>query len=207
MTMSKQKTTQSSSRASHPNKPDTLRKTGADTSEASPRAETCLSPLSAQPDTPRKPGTDTSAASPRAKTCLSLLSVPTKHANGFSLIELTTAIAVLMVGMLGVTSMYHFGADKMTALNESRIAVQAVQNEIESLRSLSFDKLRNGQDLSFVSTTPLTEKLPRAKSLVTIQDYEDPAKKIKKVTVSIKWTGENGRIITKSSTTLISDKT
>jgi len=129
-----------------------------------------------------------------------------KNQSGISLIELTTALFVLTVGMFGVIQMYHFGLNKMHALNETKIAVHALQNEIETLRSLPFSELRNTNEGSFVSDTPALSRLVDAKPRVTIADYGDPSKRLKHVTVSIRWVGENGRTIQKTVTTLIADK-
>jgi Tfp pilus assembly protein PilV len=129
-----------------------------------------------------------------------------KNQRGTSLIELTAALFVLTVGMFGVIQMYHFGLNKMHALNETTVAVQALQNEIETLRSVPFSELRNTDKGRFVSETPALSRLVNAKPAVTITDYGDSSKRLKRITVSITWTGENGRTIQKTVTTLIADK-
>ena len=126
--------------------------------------------------------------------------------RGVSLIELTAALFVLTVGMFGVIQMYHFGLSKMHALNETTVAVHALQNEMETLRSLPFSELRNTNKGQFVSETPALSRLADAKPNVTIADYSDGAKRLKRITVSITWSGENGRTIEKTVTTLIADK-
>jgi len=130
-----------------------------------------------------------------------------KNQSGMSLIELTAALFVLTVGMFGVIQMYHFGLNKMHALNETTVAMHAIQNEIETLRSLPFPELHNTDKGSFVSETPELSRLVNAKPNVTITDYAEASKRLKHITVSITWTGENGRTIQKSVTTLIADKT
>jgi Tfp pilus assembly protein PilV len=123
-----------------------------------------------------------------------------------SLIELTAALFVLTVGMFGVIQMYHFGLDKMHALNETTIAIHAIQNEIETLRSQPFSELHNTDKAQFVSETPALSRLVNAEPNVTITDYGEASKRLKHVTVSIRWIGENGRTIQKTATTLITDK-
>ena len=129
-----------------------------------------------------------------------------KNQSGVTLIELTAALFVLTVGMFGVIQMYHYGLGKMHAVNESALAMEAVQNEIETLRSLPFSQLRNTDSGHFVSETPALSRLVNATPSVTIQDFAGGPKRLKEVTVSVKWSGENGRTIEKKVTTLIGDR-
>ena len=129
-----------------------------------------------------------------------------RNQSGVTLLELIAALFVLTVGMFGVIQMYHYGLGKMHALNESAVAMEAVQNEIETLRSLPYSQLRNTDSGHFVSETPALARLVNATPRVRINDSSQGAKRLKEVTVSIKWTGENGRTIEKKVTTLIRDR-
>jgi hypothetical protein len=102
--------------------------------------------------------------------------------------------------------MYHYGLGKMHALNESAVAMEAVQNEIEMLRSLPFSRLRDTDSGRFVSDTSTFSSLVNATPSVTIKDFARGPRRLKEVTVSVRWTGENGRTIEKKVTTLIGDK-
>jgi prepilin-type N-terminal cleavage/methylation domain-containing protein len=123
---------------------------------------------------------------------------------GLTLIELVAALSILSIGILGTVSLYHFGLDKLKALQESRNALTAAQNELEYLRSLPFDQLVNAADAPFHATAPL-EGLVNAQALTSIQDYPGVAG-LKQVTVTVAWTGEHGRTVRKSLATLIADK-
>ena len=129
-----------------------------------------------------------------------------KNQSGVTLLELTAALFVLTVGMFGVIRMYHFGLNKMHALNESAVAMRAIQNEVETLRSMPFSELRDTDRDHFVSDTPALSRLVNASPSVTVNDFPRGPKRLKEVTVSIRWTGENGRTIEKKLTTLIGDK-
>ena len=126
--------------------------------------------------------------------------------TGFALIELIAALFILTVGMFGVIQMYHFGMAKMRAMNESDVAIRAVRNEIETLRSVPFDELQNVEDVPFRNETPAMADLVNVVPAVTVKDYGDGVGRLKEVTVAIAWTGEHGRTIRKSVTTLIADK-
>jgi len=129
-----------------------------------------------------------------------------KDRAGTTLIELVAALFVITIGLFGVIEMYHFGINKMQALNEYKIALRAVQNEIETLRALPFSELRNTDDGDFRSETPEVATLVNAMPAVTITDYAGTESRLKHVAVSLKWTGEHGRTIEKKVTTLIADK-
>ena len=126
--------------------------------------------------------------------------------SGFSLLELTTALFVLTLGLFGAVQMFQLGLAKMRVVNEAGIAVRAVQNEIETLRSLPFSELGDVQSGPFISETPETANLVNASTSVSIRDYGEPETALKEVTVRIVWAGEHGRTIKKVQTTLIADK-
>jgi len=125
---------------------------------------------------------------------------------GFSLLEFTVATLVLTLGTAGVVQLYHVGMAKTRALGEAATAMTAIQNEIETLRTLPFDALRATESGPFVSETPALSNLPEARGTVVIKDYDASPSGLKQVTVRLRWLGENGRTIEKSLTTLIADK-
>mgnify|MGYP001496035593 CR=1 FL=1 len=125
---------------------------------------------------------------------------------GFSLFELTCALFVITTGIFGVIQLYTLGLDKTKAANEYAIARTAIDNEIETLRALPFDELKNGRTESFRSRTPALEKLVNAKGIVVITDRTGDTRGLKQVEVILRWKGEYGRLIEKSMTTLISKK-
>lgn len=127
------------------------------------------------------------------------------NAGGFTLLELLAALFILTVGLFGVIQMHHVGLGKLRVLNESIVASHAVQNEIEHLRALPFAALQNVQNGPFHSKSPEPARLVNAKPAVTIEDFRGTPR-LKKVTASLAWTGEYGRTIRKSVTTLIADK-
>ncbi len=125
---------------------------------------------------------------------------------GMTLLELTTAIFVLIVGVFGVLQMFHYGLDTTRAINEANVAVRTLQNEIETLRSLPFAELEDMDGGPFRSLTPEAARLVNIRTRATIAAEPD-VPGLKRVTVRIAWTGEHGRTIRKELTTLIAAKT
>ncbi len=122
--------------------------------------------------------------------------------RGFSLIELTCAMAVVSIGLGGVLHIYLHGIEKMRAVDEYETALCVLNNEIETLRAQSWDALEPGAGLPFRSA-PLIEGLHLAETQVTIQDAFNGQPGLKQATARIRWIGEHGRPIEKELTTLI----
>ena len=91
-------------------------------------------------------------------------------------------------------------------LSEANLAMRAIQNEVETLRAAPFTALENVENGPFRSGSAGADRLVNAQRQVTIRDYGDGSLGLKEVTVYLAWTGEHGRTIRKSVTTLIGDK-
>ena len=128
-------------------------------------------------------------------------------AGGFTLLELTCALFILTFGMFGVIQMYHLGMAKTRVLNEYTQAMEALQNELETLRALPFESLRNVKHGPFVTQPRVLRRLVNARPRTTIRDYPESGGALKEVRVTLKWTSENGRTITKRLVTLIAQRT
>lgn len=125
---------------------------------------------------------------------------------GFSLIELTAALFILAVGLFGTLQMYNVLAAKLLHVQESEIAARALNTEIETLRALPFDQLTDRDNAPFVSQPQGTENLVNLTTRLAIRPHPDPKLNLKQITATILWTGEHGRKIEKSLTTLIAKK-
>lgn len=128
-----------------------------------------------------------------------------RSSDGFTLLELTTAMFLLVVGIFGVVKLFQFGLDRMRTIDESAIASQAVQNELEVLRSTPYAMLTDGVR-PFVTHDPaLDQVLHLAATKVVVAPSPDGAPGLKRVDISIRWITENGRRAERSVTTLIGD--
>lgn len=132
--------------------------------------------------------------------------VSIRKARGFALMEATAALFVVAVGLFGAIQMFHYGVRTIHTIQEHTIASRSMQNEMESLRGLPFDGLEPGRRLDFVSATPEMARLMNARAWVEIDGGEEGAGGLLRVTVSLRWTGEHGRRIKRSVTTLIARK-
>src|SRR3954464_13363822 len=72
--------------------------------------------------------------------------------NGFTLVEILVAITILLVGVLGVTTMITV-SDKTTVINNSRQGATAVvRRALETSRSLSFRSIKSATLASSIQT-------------------------------------------------------
>lgn len=129
-----------------------------------------------------------------------------QNSAGFSLLELITALFVLAVGLMGALQMHNVIAGKLRYMDQSRAAAQAVDTEIETLRAMPFAQLTDRQNAPFVSKPFGADKLVNLSTQLTIRPHENKKLKLKLVTATVRWTGENGRTIQKSAATLIAGK-
>lgn len=123
--------------------------------------------------------------------------------KGFSLLELTAAIVVFSVGMMALFGLFYKCIVSSRQMHNYQLAGSLIQSEIEFLRMLDYNLLRNCKDASFSGPAVDLAKLKGGLGKLTIEDYMDAH--IKKVTVSISWSEEkNNKSIT--MTTLIADR-
>ena len=124
---------------------------------------------------------------------------------GASYLELTASLFILSVGILGSFQLFHFTMDRMRVVKEDGIAVRAVQNEIEWLRSRSFAEVALG-DGPFTSSTPETAQLVNVQSSVKVDLFSSVRPDLKRVEATLTWRGDQGRTVTRTVVTLLADK-
>jgi hypothetical protein len=123
------------------------------------------------------------------------------EAAGFTLLEIIAAFTVATVGIFGALQVHLWTMDSMRAMREDNIALQAVANELETLKALPFEALVPGPGQAFRSDMAPLEALHLASPAVTITPAEAPG--LVEVKAEVRWVGEHGRRIERSLSTLI----
>jgi len=77
-----------------------------------------------------------------------------KRHQGFSLLETTIAMLVMMIGGLGIAAVFAFAVKNNTGSRDRAVALAVAQQEIERLRSLAF--LDAGLNATPTTVTPRT---------------------------------------------------
>ena len=106
--------------------------------------------------------------------------------NGFTLIELMVAVAILGITLSMFGPLYY----NTLKISESRVALQiahrALRNEVEILRSLPPGKLVAGESLPFDPRVEELESLPGGRGVVEIKNSQDSSGLLK-ARVEVHW--------------------
>jgi hypothetical protein len=125
---------------------------------------------------------------------------------GLAMVEMVTALFIVSFGVFSVLTMYHVGISKARALKSHQQVMNALQNEIAGLRAVPFDALPSSWQGGFRESAPSFQGLVGAKPRLRIRPLEKGRTDLLEIRASIRWRGENGRMIEKSLATLIADK-
>lgn len=116
--------------------------------------------------------------------------------RGFSLIEVTIAIAIIGTMIVSTSALLQRLPVSGREVRDQDVALKIARNEIESLRAGGYDSL----PASGSFTNPLLSSLMAGAASVTIAVYDT---KTKRADITVSWTGTGGTTRTVSLTTLI----
>ena len=107
---------------------------------------------------------------------------PPSREAGFSLVEVLIAMVVLGIILLTLISVFAFGYNLIARTQQTALATQVCQAELERIRGLTFDSLAS------LTTTFTDAKLAGLISGQGLRAVEaGPGADIKKLTLSITW--------------------
>ena len=108
-----------------------------------------------------------------------------KNERGFSLIEICISMVVMMVAGLAVSSLFVFSTQNNVGGNERALAMAVAQQQMEQLRSLTFDST----SLTAGTTTSTVRSSDRDYTVVKeISDEINPnnsVKQLRKITITV----------------------
>ena len=126
-----------------------------------------------------------------------------KNERGFTLIETSISMVVMMVAGLAVSSLFVFSTQNNVGGNERALAMAVAQQQMEQLRSQTFDST----NLNAATTTSTVHTSDRDYTVVkAITDEVNPnnsVKKLRKITVTVTPVGGSRATWTRSSVTLV----
>jgi len=113
-----------------------------------------------------------------------------RRQRGFSLIEILFALLILSIVI--TTTIYMFGQRqrRMREANEVILAYQALSNEAELWRHVSFDSIDPTKEMSFKSTDFAI--IAPLQPYATAVRVDQPNDKVRNVTLTIRW-GDGGK--------------
>lgn len=124
--------------------------------------------------------------------------------SGSTLIELTCALFLVTMGVFGAMTLHLRAMDGTRGLQQEAIALQALRNEIETLRAADFDSLVPGADEPFRTQDGLLERLFDGHGAVQISPT--PVVDLVEVSVRVDWKADSGRKAHQALTTRIARK-
>lgn len=126
-----------------------------------------------------------------------------KNERGFTLVETAISMVVMMIAGLAVSSLFVFSTQNNVGGNERALAMAVAQQQMEQLRSLSFDSasLNAGTTTSTVTTSDRDYTVVKA-----ITDEINPnnsIKQLRKITITVTPLGGARGNWTRSPVTLV----
>lgn len=127
-----------------------------------------------------------------------------KNERGFTLIETSISMVVMMVAGLAVSSLFVFSMQNNVGGNERALAMAVAQQQLEQLRSVNFEDLT----LSVGTTTTTIRNGDHDYTVVkAITDETNPntsLKQLRKITITVTPQGGSRATWTRTPVTLVS---
>ena len=127
----------------------------------------------------------------------------TKKERGFTLVETTISMVVMMVAGLAVASLFVFSTQNNVGGNERALAMAVAQQQMEQLRSVSFDStlLNAGTTTSTVSSSDRDYTV--VKAITDEVNPDNSVKQLRRITITVTPVGGSRANWTRTPVTLV----
>jgi len=120
--------------------------------------------------------------------------------QGFSLIELMVAVAILAMAIFGIFHAYSVGFMGMADARDRTVATNYLQQTIEDFKNMNFNQVQNE------SITPIPgTKFSRGTYVLNLEEIDNVVT-LKKVISQVRWIDRKGNIKTEKASTIIYNK-
>ena len=109
----------------------------------------------------------------------------TKGQRGFTIIETTIASLVMLVGALGVSSLFLFSTQNNIGGSERALAMAVAQQQLEQIRSVTFEDTTLTAGTTTTTVTSGGRPYTVQRVVTNETDAEGNAKQLKKITVRV----------------------
>lgn len=129
-----------------------------------------------------------------------------KKERGFTLIETAISMVVMMIAGLAVSSLFVFSTQNNVGGNERALAMAVAQQQMEQLRSLSFDStsLNAGTATSTVSSS--NRDYTVVKAITNEINPNNSVKQLRRITITVTPVGGARGNWTRSPVTLVAHR-
>jgi Tfp pilus assembly protein PilV len=109
----------------------------------------------------------------------------TKSQRGFTIVETTIASLVMLVGALGVSSLFLFSTQNNIGGSERALAMAVAQQQLEQIRSVTFEDTTLTAGTTTTTVTSGGRPYTVQRVVANETDAEGNAKQLKKITVRV----------------------
>ena len=109
----------------------------------------------------------------------------TKGQRGFTIIETTIASLVMLVGALGVSSLFLFSTQNNIGGSERALAMAVAQQQLEQIRSVTFEDTTLTAGTTTTTVTSGGRPYTVQRVVTNETDAEGNAKQLKKITIRV----------------------
>jgi Tfp pilus assembly protein PilV len=121
-----------------------------------------------------------------------------REKSGFATLEVITAIFVLMVVGMGSFKMFHVSMDHNRASQERSLAIRAMKNEWERLKSIPLNQIAEENEQPFSLEMPELETLYNGATRIEIATLDHENIDAYSVRLQVKWRGYTNRPMTET---------
>ena len=108
-----------------------------------------------------------------------------KGQRGFTLVETSIAMVVMMVGALAVSSLFVFSMQNNVGGAERALAMAVAQQELEQLRSVSYEDSTLTAGTTSRTVTSGSRNYTVQKAIVEEQNAGNTPKQLKRITITV----------------------
>jgi Tfp pilus assembly protein PilV len=109
----------------------------------------------------------------------------TKGQRGFTIVETTIASLVMLVGALGVSSLFLFSTQNNIGGSERALAMAVAQQQLEQIRSVTFEDTTLTAGTTTTTVTSGGRPYTVQRVVANETDAEGNAKQLKKITIRV----------------------
>jgi Tfp pilus assembly protein PilV len=129
--------------------------------------------------------------------------------GGFSMMETTIALLLMMIVGLAATSLFMFSVQYNSGANDRAMALAVAQRRLEELRQLSFNNAALNATSAAGTTTTVTEGGRQYRQTITITNDSTTLKTIRvdvqPVGASARWAAQTVTVYTRRASTEVGD--
>lgn len=108
-----------------------------------------------------------------------------KNERGFTLVETAISMVVMMIAGLAVSSLFVFSTQNNVGGNERALAMAVAQQQMEQLRSLSFDSTSLNAGTTTTTVTSSDRDYTVVKAITDEVNPNNSVKQLRRITITV----------------------